>query len=364
MVVRYIYVYISIILISCNTNISNSEDDENNTTIKLIITDSIGVDFGDLGYVFGNVVDVAQLQNSNQVFLDPVNGTFAIFSQSNEFIESHHFVGVGPGEYQEPSSVCSSPNGTIHVVDFSSSKIIRYNADFEYLDEITGFDPLPPVFIDGFTNSDFVGLQVTYTIEGETLYTGYRVASWSNTAEPTTVFMSQLERYDTGGLTNILFAATFDGIVYCSPLSYDTYNIVAYNENGDTLFSILQEFELTEKTSEELYNEHPGYVIPTPGFDSDDRIAFYESWEPDQYRYAISGLYTDGLDRLWVRTGKGDNEGIIFDVYDRNGEFICNVCPDLPVGARYWEMKFWDDVAVLFDTNPSDFSKVYILSIQ
>jgi streptogramin lyase len=45
--------------------------------------------------------------------------------------------GDGPGEFNEPSSISVAPNGDIYVADFWNQRIQHFNAEFEYVDEIS-----------------------------------------------------------------------------------------------------------------------------------------------------------------------------------------------------------------------------------
>ncbi len=78
------------------------------------------------------------------------------------------------------------------------------------------------------------------------------------------------------------------------------------------------------------------YRCDTPGFTDSDTRAISARWEPDPVRYAITGLYVDRMQRLWVATGRGEGSSPVFEVFDTERA----------------------------DTNPDDYSKVMIINIE
>lgn len=120
------------------------------------------------------------------------------------------------------------------------------------------------------------------------------------------------------------------------------------------------------RTEEELSSAHYGYILDTPGFDSNDQRAIRDHWEIDLVRNAISSIHVDDHERLWVRTGRGENPSPMFEVYDSTGTHLCSISTDLPAQMRwaYWKMVFGNDRILAFNNNPTYYSNVIIFEID
>ena len=208
-------------------------------------------------------------------------------------------------------------------------------------------------------------MQSHYFIEGETTYFGLRLGSWSNSTEPDLIYASAYTVPENGRieLYFIEFCTDSRGRIYTAPTSFDEYSITCYNPEGDTLFYLTEPYTRTEKTSEEIESEYLPYGYDMPGLDADDRRAITSGWEPYPYRQAVKNIYADGVNRIWVMSGRREDPSPLFEVYDSLGTHICTVQTDLGPEANNWQFVFSDSSALAFDTNPDDYSKVIILNI-
>ena len=154
-----------------------------------------------------------------------------------------------------------------------------------------------------------------------------------------------------------------DGNVFYSPFSQDEYQILGFTPNGDTLFNMSEPYTRMNKTPEEIASEHLNYIVGTPGFDDSDTRRMLAQWEPDPVRYAITRLYVDQMQRLWVATGRGEGASPVFEVYNISGSHLYTVSTELPEEAHSWRMVFGENRILAFDQNPNDYSKVIIINI-
>ena len=115
---------------------------------------------------------------------------------------------------------------------------------------------------------------------------------------------------------------------------------------------------------DQLAAEHFHYRLDTPGFDDRDARRITARWEPEPVRNSITGIYIDGAERLWVRTGRGEGASPLFEVYDLDGNHITTVETDFPDESCNWKFEFGEGRALAYDDNPSDFARVYILEIS
>ncbi|MBD3278221.1 MAG: 6-bladed beta-propeller [Candidatus Aegiribacteria sp.] len=331
--------------------------------------DSIGVELGDSNYVFGNILDAAFLPDGRILLLDVRKDQISVFSPEGEFLDSFGREGSGPGEFNEPSSIAVLSNGEICVADFMRKMLIYFDGDFNYLREVSGFTMQPPSIIEGGNGGSVVGFQTHYYTEGDELHIGSRIACWRETSTPDLEYASRYYLHDGGGsvmIPQFVYAISTDGSLYYSEISREEYKIVKLGSEGDTLFCIIETYEPTNRTEEEMAGAHFGYVLDTPGFDSNDRRRIRSSWTVDPVRIAISSIHVDGNDRIWVATGRGEQSAPQFEIYDSAGNHIFTYVTDLPAEMRFgnWRYVFGNDRVISFDNNPDDYSKVFIYEIQ
>jgi len=360
----------AILFLSLSCGGESSEIIEENrevSSIELVIADSIGIDIGDSNFVFGTIIDAAFMPDGRIVLLDPLENRISIFSPDGEFLFSTGSTGIGPGEFNEPSSIAILSDGDIAVVDHMQYKIVFFDSLFGFEREICAFIPMPPAKVWTGKDSSVVGMQVHYYREDDAVYVGARLGSWSDSPEPDIVYYSEYNRFDGDGpayIPNVVHCTDQDGNVFYSPFSYDDYQILRLSPDGDTLFNISEPYTRMNKTPEEIASEHMSYICDTPGFEDSDTRAISARWEPDPVRYAITGLYVDRMRRLWVAAGRGEGPSPVFEVYDTDGNHLTTVSTTFPAEARRWKMVFGDNRILAFDTNPDDYSKVMIINIE
>ena len=354
--------------LSCDEESSEiTEENREESSIELVIADTIGIEIGDSNYVFGTIIDAAFMPDGGIVLLDPVRNRISIFNPEGEFLFSMGNTGIGPGEFNEPSSIAILSDGDIAVADHMQYKIVFLDSLFGFQREIGPFIPQPPVKVWAGRDSSVVGMQVHYYREDDAVYVGARLGSWSDSPEPDIIYYSEYNRFDGDGpvyIPNVVHCTDQDGNVFYSPFSYDDYQILRLSPDADTLFNISEPYTRMNKTPEEIASEHMSYRCDTPGFTDSDTRAISARWEPDPVRYAITGLYVDRMQRLWVATGRGEGSSPVFEVYDTSGNHLFAVSTTLPAEARRWKMVFGDNRILAFDTNPDDYSKVMIINIE
>lgn len=344
----------------------NTENGSGQPDYDFISVDSIGIEMGDSNYVFGTIIDAAFLPDGRIVLLDVIQNRISVFSQGGEFLFRTGNTGIGPGEFNEPSSIAILSNGDIAVSDFMQVKMVFFDSLLCFKKEIAGFVHQTPVSIESGRDSSVVGLQTHYFREDGGLYIGRRLVSWSDSPEPDIIYYSKYNRFDGDGpvhLPSVAFCTDPSGNVFCSPFSQDEYLILGFTPDGDTLFHISEPYTRMNKTPEEIASEHMSYVLDTPGFDDSDRRRMSARWEPDPVRYAIRGLYLDQMQRIWAATGRGEGASPVFEVYDISGNHLYTVSTSLPAEAHNWRMVFGDNRILAFDTNPDYYSNVIILEI-
>lgn len=369
-----IFLYLSLLISGCSESESDFAARQSNRSdyqprFTLTKIDSIGIEIGDSNYVFGNIIDAAFMPDGRIVLLDVLKDRISVFSQSGEYLASVGSEGQGPGEFMEPASIAVLANGEICVADFMSRKLIFFDSDLNYQREISGFSMQSPSIIDDGNYRSIVGFQTHYYFEDDNLFIGSRLAMWTDSSDPGIIYEHRYNQHNGDGPVTIpffAFATCSNGNVYCAELSKDEYRIMKYTAEGDTAFTISEPYSRMYRTEEELSSAHFGYILDTPGFDSNDQRAIRDRWEVDPVRNAISSIHVDGQERLWVRTGRGESPSPMFEVYDSNGTHLCSISTNLPAQMRWacWKMVFGNDRILAFDNNPAEFSKVIIYEIE
>ncbi len=173
-----------------------TEENREESSLELVIADTIGIEIGDSNYVFGTIIDAAFMPDGRIVLLDPVRNRVSIFNPEGEFLFSIGNTGIGPGEFNEPSSIAILSNGDIAVADHMQYKIVFLDSLFGFEREIGPFIPQPPVKVWAGKESSVVGLQVHYYSEDDAFYVGARLGSWSDSPEPDIVYYSEYNRFN------------------------------------------------------------------------------------------------------------------------------------------------------------------------
>jgi hypothetical protein len=161
---------------------------------------------------------------------------------------------------------------------------------------------------------------------------------------------------------NLIACASRDGSVFCSRSSADEFVITGFNPDGSRFFHVTDDgYRRVRKPDEELRAEvefYNGYFGRALGRPVDREI------RPDPLRTAIERMFVDGEDRLWVQLGY--LPGIVFRVYDMDGEVLFHAALDYP-GDPY-ELIGWTVVVdgngfLAWDSNPEDYSRIYMLEL-
>jgi hypothetical protein len=354
-----------VLALACSSEDNASIESVEMIDYELVIADTIGIEMGDSNYVFGTIIDGAYLPDGRIALLDVRKNRISVFSSEGEFILSFGDEGNGPGEFAEPVELAVLDDGKLVVCDYMHQKLLFFDSLMNFSDELAGFTPNPPHYIENGNGGSIVGIQSHYFVEGDIPYFGLRLGSWSNSIEPDLILTSAYTVPENGRIEIyfVEFCTDSRGMIYTASTSFDEYSITCYNPEGDTLFYLSEPYTRTEKTPEEIESEHMSYRYDTPGFDADDRRAITSRWEPYQYRQAVQNIYADALNRIWVMSGRKEEPSPLFEVYDSQGSHLCSVPTDFGPEANNWQFVFGDSTALAFDTNPSDYSKVIVLNI-
>lgn len=327
----------------------------------LVIVDSIGIELGDSNYVFGAVLDGCFLSDGRIALVDVIKRRVSVFSCEGEFVGSVGRPGGGPGEFAAPYTIAPLSNGGFAVSDVQAGKIVFFDSSLALEREITGLLPMAPSALGTGPEGSVLGNRMNYYFEGEALYRGADICSWSDASEPDSVYLGDYAMHPDTEFDIFSFVSSDSGALYCALISPGEYRLLGLAAPGDTLFAVVRPWQETPVTEEELEAARPFLVIPGPGSESTSE-ELSAGWEPDPLRYAAIVCGFDSGQRLWVKSGNGETASQVFDLYDMaDGSFIQSVQTTLPPIARYWAFVVSPQGIIGWDHNPSDYPRIYVL---
>ncbi|MCK5115397.1 MAG: hypothetical protein KAR44_02280 [Candidatus Aegiribacteria sp.] len=340
----------------------------------MTVTDSIGIEFGDSNYVLGQVAGADILPDGSIAVLDPQSSSIKLYSPECEFLMSLGRHGSGPGEFLSPVAMACFPEGEesaepdsvqpgLVVADAMGGKLIYFDRNLEYMMDLQGFIPSPPVRVTAVNGGAIVGMKLEYEQSEEGMFMGTSISRWPlGDVEPSTVYFKSMSPFDPSDLSSmqedntLSFAASPDGMVLTAPVATDIYTFSALTPDGEEIFTVIDDdFERVLKTQEEIDIETEVVNINLRQVGMDPEMA---NWEPNPYRPAIAGLAIDGHGRIWVR--KGTIRLGTFNVYDLDGNFLYTVALDTGERAENWVVVIKDDQFLAYDEDPEYYPQVFI----
>jgi len=328
----------------------------------LFISDSIGIDMGDSNYVFGTISDVALTTNGNIVILDMQKPSISIFTPDGVFIRNVGRQGSGPGEFLYPAAIASRPEGGFVVSDLAGNKLINYDSNYEYLSEQTGFYHSPPLAFVAIEGMEIIALKSVQEETEDRISMGFVVGRWTmEDPNPSVTYYSSLSRFNPDDMHSnednaVLFAASVNGIVFTSRISPDVSSFTSWSRDGEELFTSVDESFQPERRTQEDINAEREQIDRR--MSSQGLSASAIGWEPNPDKFAINGMYVDGMDRLWV--SKGTAQTPCFDVYDLSGVYLFSAALDAGLRSKDWITRIMQDKFICFDRNPEDYPRVFI----
>ncbi len=341
--------------VGCSTG--KMEEPLSDDLIQLSVVDTIGVEHGDERYVFGAIAGVQFDLQSKLLVLDGINGLIRVYSQGGEFLDSFGGLGSGPGEFLEPLAFTILSTGEIAVVDWDSWCIWLFTESNEYSGRLGPFPDGPPLSIRPGANGRIAGLGLSFGYSAEDLAGEYFIAAWSDSVIPVQKYLSgdiSISALESGEITIDYPAVCFDtdplGNLYYALSTDSTWRVEYFSATGVPGLVLEQEYSRRELSSAAL--------VEVMQMDAETGA---ESENETRFSLAITGVYCDGTDRVWVRSGGSDHP--YFDVYSSEGEHLESVsCPGLCDPLSEIEFLITEFMIIAWDTNPVDYPKVYLLN--
>ncbi|MCD4700830.1 MAG: 6-bladed beta-propeller [Candidatus Aegiribacteria sp.] len=334
---------------------------------KLVITDSIGVEIGNDEYILGWPVNPTHSPDGNIVFADRMKHAVFIYTPEGEFIRSLGREGEGPGEFNDPGVIQFYSDGSMLIRDRGG--ISLFSSNYDFVNRMT-WSFIPPSLITALDGGGFIGKMVEFHSEDDKIMTVSTLARWDDDQELTVEYFSieyefpipsEVSDFSISRENNIISCATRDGRVFYSRSSIDEFVIHGCEPDGTPFLHIVDDsFHRVRKSEEDIQTERDtwnSYVRMMRGDSSPSR-----PFTVDPYRQIISDMFTDGEERLWVRLGC--YPGIVFRVYDFNGEILFNAMVEYhgnPTDLNSWEITGDEHGFLAVNTSQEYSQKVYML---
>lgn len=336
----------------------------------LVITDSIGIESGDSNYVFVWPVDAVYTPDGDIAVLDMMKNAVLFYTPEGEFIRSVGEKGEGPGRFMTPYGMCFYSDGSFLVE--CGNGISRFNSNGEFVHRMV-WPRYDPHLIAALDDSSFIGRGTIMESNAQGLTCTSTIGRWEEAGNPATKYFTFEFEYplpDENGVMDlsrhrdkhIISCASHDGRVFYTVVSVDSFEITGFEQDGTRFFHVVDEdYRRTPKTEEEMQIE-----IQSREKDY-NRLGTGASGltiRPDPYKPSIIGLHIDGYNRLWIRLGYCP--GIVYRVYDMNGEILFHATTDFPFDIQDyldWAISINDNGFLAFPSNPDDYPRIYMLSL-
>ena len=342
-------------VIGCRITPSVDLNSDEVQLLQMVPLDTIGVEFGDERYVFGDLCSAEIDSDGNLVVLDAVSCNARRYSPSGEYLGEFAGSGSGPGELADPMGMALLSGGGVAIADWAAWGIYLYDSSYDYstfVGPMSGGSPLS--LVTGADNS-VIGLCVNFWSENEQPAGEYFLASWSDSLTETFRFTSglaQLESSEEGEVTISLPTLYFDSSptfeVYAALSTDSTFIVTHFSATGQEIGFIEEEWEKTPLNSMSMD------VINAEALIEGEDISSIQL-----YADAIAGIHCDNSGNVWVRLGTSPYP--FFNVYNDSGEFIISVeVGQLPDPLFELDFLISEDNVLAWNTDPVDYPKVFV----
>lgn len=334
----------------------------------LVITDSIGAEVGDSNYVFNWPGDAAYSPDGEIAVADKMRHEVLFYTVDGEFICSIGSQGEGPGAFIRPYGIDFYSDGSFLVT--CRNGISLYNSEYEYQDRMK-WPLLGPHVVTALDAGGFVGTSRAFDVDEQRIMATSTLGLWKEVGDPYIEYHSieyvweipdKVIDMSANRENGILACASRKGRVFFTRMSIDRFEIAGLESDGTEFFHVIDDnFCRTRKTDEELHDEMEDLeslrnrVRGVP-FEMEVRL--------DPFKQAISFMFLEGNERLWVWLGS--YPGIVFRVYGMDGEVLFHAMVDYHgdiLDLRNWVMKIDEYGCLMFPTNPQDTPRIYMLEL-
>lgn len=291
----------------------------------LIVTDSTVINFGESDSTLWMPIQISYTPAGNIAVLDRYKHHVNIYTTEGEYVLTMGGEGEGPGRLRLPNAFDFFPDGRLLVTH--ANHISCFDQDFAFMERMDIIGSVPTNVVVVGDSSFVLEKSVPEVNDGEPAfcYVIYRM-DWGST-EPTVEYTRVSipldisdNCLDYSGHGKLQYCVARNGRVFYSEYSTEEFIVDGLEPSGDPFLHFEDEsFTRVRKSESEMQRE----------IDSEKEYFLYISGRnaildirPDPFKVAISDMFIDEDDRLWIALGAFD--GNIFSVYDMSGNHIMN----------------------------------------
>lgn len=336
--------------------------------IELALSDSIDWMGPDGSFRPWAIGDVCFGSGGEVLVMDQASGEVIAFSREGEHLASFSGRGEGPGETSIPLALARLSDGRLLLLDPGANSYEVFDgSDFHHIEEVALWDNNPPQDPWGLDGGYYLGLKFRIRQEEDRI-TGINTLGRfaMGMEEPEVVYMSnefQIDPADLGSmvrnmLRSVVYTGDRQGRVFYSEMSTEEYSVTACDSSGRVLFTISARIPSRARSEVEMAEEKAWmeqWISRMGGMGG-----FPVEWQPEPFRWMITGLGVDSAGRLWVQRGTGDRP--VLDVFDRSGSHLFSA--EFPREGYSWRFHIEEQGILAWNEDPEDGrQKVYLLDL-
>ncbi len=341
---------------------------ENHTARVLELEAEIGLELGDSNYVFGVIQDLDFTSDGNIAVLDAGKNVVKVFSSQGDFMGKLGGEGEAPGEFLNPRGIACLSDGRIAVTDPFSGEVELFTCNMQYSETFSGFTSRAPFVITAAGNG-FAGELGGMNRDAGIVTTS--VALWDMESDSSTKF-SEIENTFSPEfmLQRIMkpeaaMCADEENIYYATPAT-EHYSVSVYPMDLSTPYELsFPGYTPVEKTAEDLEADIQAYEYRMQGMAAAGRGGRLASitYSPPENYYATGSIGIDSGGNLWVQRGWESNP--TFDLFPPGAtEPAETVTADPELHLEDFTFVITPNGIAAFESNPEDFPRVLVLSLQ
>ncbi len=296
----------------------------------------IGAEADEGPALFSRIQSVTAGPDGEIFVLDALAPRIRAFDREGTCFIETGIEGSGPGETRLPIALLLAPDGSFTVLDMRLNRVTRFGPDGSLLDT----RPIPAIGSSTLRSAvgDPTGIALYYvhldfrtfstviskpTTDGNELEDVMRVEEWPLKVDGSPAMFYPLAAGPGGVL------AIGDGDL--------AYEIRIFDSKGRPLRTIEREIARRHKTDEEIEREEERLE---QGADRIAREGGREAMmtrpetDPLKHYFYADALRFDDTERLWILTGRGDENRSVFDLFAPDGSFLGEVEVDRVI-SRY-----------------------------
>jgi len=373
--VKYLFILISVlfsvIIFSCGGADSEVtvEEPVGEEAVRLVFTDSIGVELGDSNYVLGSIEASSHSIDGNILILDRPASCVREYTTSGEFVRQFGRRGTGPGEVVNPISMTRLTNGCVVILDQQTGGLHTFSPEGEWLGVTAEILSEPVLWITPADSNTYIGAFNSFDVVDDQFQVTAIVSRFeSDSKEPAFIYWENTFPFDFVDFTVLInesyFATVFtsdrEGNVFLAMRDTEDYAITGYDPDGEVFVEFGLDIPMAERNEQEILEEAEFWNTRARNMGANGNL----NYTPDPFRWKIHSMGIDGQQRLWVR--RGTMETPTFDVFDYEGNhlFIAEIPGITGHRGLLWEVHVDEFGILAWSLDPPDgYQKLYMVEI-